>query len=59
MQIHLTPRPGEPAADVKLMVLGGDHPICLDGIVVREPRPGWVTLEVPPLESWEKAPRWL
>jgi hypothetical protein len=25
----------------------------LDGIVVREPRPGWVTLEVPPLEAWQ------
>ncbi len=25
----------------------------LEGIVVWEPRPGWVTLEVPPLERWE------
>ena len=33
--------------------------VHLDGIVVREPRPGWVTLEIPPLEAWEKALRWL
>ena len=31
----------------------------LRGIVVREPRPGWVTLEVPPLEAWEEPLRWL
>jgi len=31
----------------------------LEGIVVREPRPGWVTLEVPPLELWEKGLSWL
>jgi hypothetical protein len=33
--------------------------VHLDGIVVREPRPGWVTLEVPPLEAWENRLRWL
>ncbi len=30
-----------------------------DGIVVCEPRPGWVTLEVPPLEAWESRLLWL
>jgi hypothetical protein len=33
--------------------------VHLDGIVLREPRPGWVTLEVPPLEAWENRLRWL
>ena len=23
------------------------------GIVVKEPRPGWVTLDIPPLEAWQ------
>ena len=53
------PRPGEKAADVKVMVLNEDRFVHLEGIVVREPRPGWVTLEVPPLEVWEKPLRWL
>ncbi len=26
---------------------------------MREPRPGWVTLEVPPLEAWEQRLCWL
>ena len=39
MRIQLEPRPGEAAADVKLLILDGDHPVPLDGIVVREMRP--------------------
>ena len=31
----------------------------LTGIVVREARPGWLTLDVPPLERWEEPMRWL
>jgi hypothetical protein len=58
--IHvLTPRAGEPGADLKLVILGGDHVVDLDGIVVRELRPGWITLDVPPLERWADACRWL
>ena len=34
-------------------------PIYLTGIIVLEPRPGWQTLEVPPLEQWEEPFRWL
>jgi hypothetical protein len=30
------------------------HKLRLSGIVIREPRPGWVTLEVPPLEEWRE-----
>ena len=46
-------------ADVRLEILTQPRPIRLCGIVVREPRPGWVTLEVPPLEAWEEPLRWL
>ena len=59
LRIELTPRAGEPAADVKLVILGGEHSVDLDGIVVREIRPGWITLDVPPLERWADACRWL
>ena len=33
--------------------------VHLDGIVVREPRRGWVTLQLPPLEAWESRLLWL
>jgi hypothetical protein len=46
-------------ADVALEILTQPRSIRLRGIVVREPRPGWVTLEVPPLEMWEEPLRWL
>ena len=35
------------------------HPVKLAGIVVREARPGWLTLELPPLERWEEPMKWL
>jgi len=59
MRIQLEPRPGEAAADVKLLILDGDHPVPLDGIMVREMRPGWIALEIPPLEHWADPCRWL
>ena len=46
-------------ADVTLEILTQPRSIRFRGIVVREPRPGWVTLEVPPLEAWEEPLRWL
>jgi site-specific recombinase XerD len=67
LQIHLQPPPaGEDAATsvsrrakVTLAIDGGGRPIYLTGIVAQEVRPGWVTLEVPPLEQWEESLRWL
>jgi integrase/recombinase XerD len=60
LQMHLRRRAGEPnVADVELEIINDDRFISLDGIVVREPRPGWVTMEIPPLETWEKGLRWL
>jgi len=44
-----------PTADVTIMVLNHQQPVPLPGIVVREARPGWITLEVPPSEAWEEA----
>ena len=50
---------GTPSADVVLHILTEPRAIRLSGIVVREPRPGWVTLEVPPLEEWREPLKWL
>jgi site-specific recombinase XerD len=63
MQIHmrLAPDslPGRPKAQVTLEIKTDTRPIYLTGIIVREARPGWQTLEVPPLEQWEEPSRWL
>jgi hypothetical protein len=59
LRIELTPRPGQAAADVGLLILGDERPVRLDGIVVRELRPGWIRLDVPPLERWADPCRWL
>ncbi len=50
---------GVPAARVDLTILTDTRPIRLPGIVVREPRCGWVVLELPPLEAWAEPLRWL
>ena len=60
MQFLVRRRQGEATvADVELSIFTDDRYIDLEGIVVREPRPGFVTMEIPPLEKWEKPMRWL
>ena len=60
MQLLVRRRQGEATvADVELSIFTDDRYIDLEGIVVREPRPGFVTMEIPPLEKWEKPMRWL
>jgi site-specific recombinase XerD len=63
MRLELTLRPDQdgspPIADAVLHILTKPRTIRLRGIVVREPRVGWVTLEIPPLEAWEEPLRWL
>ncbi len=50
MQIAVRMRPGDPTTvDAEVIIFSEDRYVHLDGIVVREPRPGWVTLQVPPL----------
>lgn len=36
-----------------------EHAITLTSIQLREPRPGWFSLELPPAEAWEPELRWL
>jgi integrase/recombinase XerD len=59
MQIQVRPRPGQAAADAEAIIFSEDRYVHLDGIVIREQRPGWVSLELPPLEAWEARLRWL
>jgi hypothetical protein len=37
------------------LVVRGEPSVTLEGIVVREPRPGFLALELPPLEDWAPA----
>jgi hypothetical protein len=48
-----------PSGDVTLTIVTDPHPVKLTGIVVREARPGWLSLDLPPLESWEEPMKWL
>ncbi len=43
-----------PLARVTLVVRG-EPEVALEGIVVREPRPGFIALELPPAEDWQPA----
>ena len=63
LRIELQHRPTDaeavPTADVTLTIVTDPQPVELTGIVVREARPGWLTLDAPPLERWEEPMRWL
>lgn len=63
LRIHLKPIETKPteglAAKVTVAIDSGSRPVYLTGIVAREVRPGWITLEIPPLERWEESLKWL
>lgn len=46
-------------ADVTLIVPNEPRPVELEGIVAEERKPGWVVLDLPPRERWERQRRWL
>ena len=56
LSIHMRPapdcKPTERRAQVTLDIQHPRGPVYLKGIVVREMRPGWLNIEVPPMESW-------
>jgi hypothetical protein len=41
------------------VVVRADPDVVLEGIRVAEPRPGFLTLSLPPLEDWAEGLRWL
>jgi len=61
LKIHMRAAPdcpaGERRAQVTLAIESGSGPVYLTGTVVREMRPGWLNVEVPPLESWDASIR--
>lgn len=58
MRIDLQRLPGEGNEAVSTVAIrGNQRDVLLSGIRVRQPRPGWVTLDIPPLEHWESALR--
>ena len=40
------------SATAAIVIQRPNQPIRLGGIVLRESRPGWVSMELPPSESW-------
>ena len=46
-------------AKVTLAIRSRSRPIYFTGILASEVRPGYVTLQIPPLENWEEPLRWL
>ena len=50
---------GHRTSKVTLAIEGDPGTVYLTGIVAREVRPGWVTLEIPTLETWEEPLKWL
>jgi integrase/recombinase XerD len=63
LKIHFQQQPSESKgcrqAKVTLAVYNNSRPIYFTGILASEVRPGYVTLQIPPLESWEDPLRWL
>jgi len=68
LRLHFLQQPPEPErtreancriAKVTIGIVSGGRPIYLTGIVAREARPGYVTLEIPPLEHWSEQLSWL
>jgi site-specific recombinase XerD len=48
-----------PTARVIVTLKTDPGPVDLTGIIVKEPRAGWVAIDLPPLEHWEEALLWL
>lgn len=62
LRLHFLQQPGEPncrCAKVTVSIFSGDRPIYFTGIAAKEVRPGYVTLEIPPLERWSEPLSWL
>ena len=62
LRMHFLQQATEPncrCAKVTLSVSKGERPIYFTGIMAREVRPGYVTLDIPPLEQWAEPLSWL
>ncbi len=59
MQVHVSVEPDGRSGSARISVATSRGPLALEGITLREERKGWVSLHLPPLESWEPVLRWL
>jgi hypothetical protein len=63
LRIHFLQQPSDVAncrcAKVTLALAGGERPVYFTGIIASEARPGFVTLQIPPLEQWSEPLSWL
>jgi integrase/recombinase XerD len=55
MRLQLSKTADPHSAAVELTIFTDKREITLRGITVREARPGWVTLDLPPWERWEES----
>lgn len=46
-------------ATARIRIRAAEHEVVLEEIRVRELRPGWFSIDVPPVEVWEEQLRWL
>ncbi len=56
---ELSSSPQQRIVKVTIGIDENPRTVFLTGIVARQVRRGWVTLEIPPLEVWEEPLRWL
>ena len=63
LKIHLkednTSEQGVPQFKVTLEICNGDRPIYFTGILAKQVRTDWITLEIPPLDAWKAEMNWL
>ena len=62
LRIHFLQQPSEAncrCAKVTISVVKGERPIYFTGIIAKEVRRGYVTLDIPPLERWSEPLSWL
>jgi hypothetical protein len=55
MRLQLSKTADPRSAAVELTIFTDKRQVTLGGITVREARPGWVTLDLPPWERWEES----
>jgi integrase/recombinase XerD len=59
MRLEMRPRQNSADAirvsDVTVDITAGQQKLKLEGIVVSEARPGWVSLQLPPQERWQES----
>ena len=63
LKIHLkednTSEQTIPQVKVTLEICNGDRPVFFTGIIAKQVRADWITLEIPPLDAWRKEMSWL